>query len=105
MTAVPSRTPPVVTLERSKVERDLHLSEGLLVVGIGLYAVDLLLWRLGWFTTNGSGNFATQVLVLNALQGTAGVCILIGGIFSAINWSLLRKGRRALPGQSQSSAP
>jgi hypothetical protein len=91
---------PLVTLERRKVERDLRLSEGLLVAGIGLYAVVLALWELGVFTTNSSGNFASQVLVLNAMQGTAGVFVLIGAIFSAINWSLLRKSRRRSPAPS-----
>ncbi|HXQ94973.1 MAG TPA: hypothetical protein VN864_07415 [Thermoplasmata archaeon] len=97
MSAAIHPSAPVVTLERRKVERDLRLSEGLLVAGMALYAVVFAVWQIGWFTTNGSGNFATQVLVLNALQGTAGVLILVGAIFTAINWSLLRKARTTLP--------
>lgn len=90
-----STTPPpaadVVALSRKKVERDLQVSEGLLLAGIGLFAVEVALWWTGILATNGSPNFASQVLLVDALQGTAGVFILIGALFTVINWSLLRK--------------
>jgi hypothetical protein len=83
----------VVTLPVRKVERDLHVSEALLVVGVALYVAVAALLTPGAISTSATGNFAFQVLVMDSLEGLAGVLTLVGAIFAAINWSLLRKSR------------
>lgn len=82
-----------VVLCRSKVEQDLRASLYLLAAGIVLYAALVLLLYTGVISTEG-GNYSNAVVVSMLVQGTGGLFILMGGLFAAINWALLRRPTR-----------
>jgi hypothetical protein len=83
-----------LVLSRRKTEKDLKVSEGMLIAGVVLYIISFVLAISGAYSQfeNGFGFFAIDIL-----SGMASVFILIGAIFTGINWWLLRKGRAHLP--------
>jgi hypothetical protein len=84
-----------LVISRTKTEKDLKLSEALLIAGVVMYVVYFGLAVAGALTSsffNGLGVF----ILTDIISGLAGVFILVGAIFTAVNWSLLRKPR-ALP--------
>jgi len=85
--------PDALVLSRRKTEKDLKVSEGMLVAGVAIYAVAIALtyWASS-HVPNGTGFF-----VLDIVSGTGSVFILIGAIFTGINWWLLRKSRPLAP--------
>ena len=85
--------PDALVISRRKTEKDLKVSEGMLIAGVAIYAISLaLLYR-----TVGQSLSASGFLLYDILAGTAGVFIFIGAIFTGINWWLLRKSRPVTP--------
>ena len=92
-----SPPPPVtdsITISRRKVERDLKVSLVLLVAGLVLTGVWMVLEFTHQIVVQNSSDMTTFVII-DAIGGTADVFILVGAIFAAINWSLLRKQRQS----------
>ncbi|HZY92983.1 MAG TPA: hypothetical protein VFG07_09485 [Thermoplasmata archaeon] len=93
MTGAMLTTTNAVVLSRSNVEHDLRASLYLLAAGIVLYAAFVLLLYTGVISTEG-GNYGNAVVVSMLVQGTGALFILVGGLFAAINWALLRRPTR-----------
>ena len=94
----PATPPPespsdFVHLSASKVRRDLRLSLGILVAGVILVAVGSILnyLLLTWITNSSVSTMADNGIVLSLPMSVGSVFILVGAIFTGVNWSLLRK--------------
>ncbi len=93
-----AQTPPAsndILLSAEKTRRDYRVSLALLVAGIiltgGVYGFEV------WANT--SGVYPISVLssvFISAIGGVGSTLILVGAIFTGINWSLLRKSGRAV---------
>ena len=81
-----------MTISRRKVERDLKVSLGILIVGVGLIAVWSGSAASGVLLRNDS-NFANTVFLSQLLSGLGGMFVFIGALFAGINWSMLRRQR------------
>ncbi len=79
-----------ITLSRKKTEKDLQVSLGMLIAGVAILVIFWILALSGMFSQLSSG---PGFLAYDVVSGMAGVFILIGGIFAAINWRLLRPQR------------
>ena len=82
-----------ISLSASKTRRDYRLSLALLVAGVVVVVAfyGFVFWAMG------TGNYPTSVATGSAISaiGSIGfILILVGAIFTGINWSLLRKSRR-----------
>jgi hypothetical protein len=93
MTAQASPAPDEIRLSALKTRRDFRVSVALLVAGvavtIGFYG--FVIWA------NSSGFYPSSVstdFLLTAIGGIGSTLILVGAIFTGINWSLLRKAGR-----------
>jgi len=90
-----SPSPNEIRLSTSKTRRDFRVSLALLVAGIavtfGFYVFAI------WASTSGVNPTSplTDVL-LSAIGGIGSTFILVGAIFTGVNWSLLRKAGRAV---------
>jgi hypothetical protein len=83
----------LVSIPRRKVEHDLKVSQLLLLTGIGLTLLWLVSLASGLLSQSGSA-LGWDLFVSQALPGIGGTLILVGAIFSSINWWMLRKWRR-----------
>ncbi|MGP8159088.1 MAG: hypothetical protein ACLPWO_05745 [Thermoplasmata archaeon] len=79
-----------ITLSRKKTEKDLQVSLGMLIAGVAILVVFWILALSGIFSQL---SFGPEILAYDVVSGMASVFILIGGIFAAINWWLLRPRR------------
>jgi type IV secretory pathway VirB2 component (pilin) len=79
-----------IRLSLSRTRRDFHVSLTLLIAGIAV-TIGFIGYSI-WANSSGfSSNYATVSLLESLLGGIGGTLILIGAIFTGINWSLLRK--------------
>ena len=85
--------PDALVISRRKTEKDLKVSVGMLIAGVVIYAVAIALtyWASSQLPNN-AGFF-----VLDIVSGMGSVFVLIGAIFTGINWWLLRKSRPLSP--------
>jgi len=79
-----------ITLSRKKTERDLQVSLGMLIAGVGILVV---LWTLSLSGVLFNPSPGAGFLVYDVISGMAGTFVLIGAIFAGINWWLLRPQR------------
>jgi hypothetical protein len=79
-----------IHLSASRTRRDLRISVALLIAGIavsiGFFAFSIWASASGFYSS-----YAAASLLNSLLGGIGGTLILIGAIFTGINWSLLRK--------------
>jgi uncharacterized membrane protein len=85
--AAPTKDSDSITLSRKKTERDLQVSLGMLIAGVVILVALWMLALTGIFSQISSN---AGFLAYDVISGMASVFILIGGIFAAINWWLLR---------------
>lgn len=81
-----------IVLSVSKTRDDYRLSLALLLAGIVVYVASSVFV----FWANSTGNYPTSIggsVALTAVGGIGITLIIVGAIFSAINWSLLKKSR------------
>ncbi len=99
MTAQPVAMTDQIQLSVSKTRRDFKLSLALLVTGVILSAgiVSFELWAnsTGYWIDSPTGPSAITSALLSAIGGIGSTLVLVGAIFAAINWSLLRKAGSA----------
>jgi ABC-type antimicrobial peptide transport system permease subunit len=96
-------TPDAIMIPRQKIERDLGYSIGFLLGGIMIWAGFLVLFFIGYLFPSPAVNTAPFAVLTTLFLGAGSVFVLIGAIFAAINWSMLRKIRKSvieLPGKS-----
>jgi hypothetical protein len=79
-----------IHLSASRTRRDFHVSVALLIAGIavtiGFFAFSIWANASGFYSS-----YAAASLLNSLLGGIGGALLLIGAIFTGINWSLLRK--------------
>ncbi len=82
-----------ILLSASKTLRDYHLSLALLVAGV----VVVVAFYGFVFWADGTGNYPTSIATDSAISAIGSIgftLILVGAIFTGINWSFLRKSDR-----------
>jgi len=83
-----------ISLSLSKTQRDFRLSVALLIAGVvlaaGFYGFEYWAATTGLFFQS-----PAAFLMVEIFGNVAWVLILVGAIFAGVNWSLLRRGRRA----------
>ena len=94
MSTAVATEPEAIRIPVRKVRHDLQVSLGILIGGLGVAAAWIGLVATGALLPNYAGQPGAFIL-LQALPGVASTLILIGAIFAAINWSLLRRRRLA----------
>jgi len=84
-----------IRLSVSKTRRDFNLSLALLVTGIiisaGIITFEIWANSTGYWNNFPTGPSPTTSALLSAIGGIGSTLVLVGAIFAAINWSLLRK--------------
>lgn len=79
-----------LVLSASKTRRDYRLSLALLVAGLVITVTSYSLMFSGMTTSS----FATATAI-SIVANIGGILVLVGAIFAAINWALLRTGWRS----------
>jgi len=89
-----------IQLSAGKTRRDFNLSLALLVTGImmtaGLFTFEVWANSTGYWNNYPTGPSALTSALLSAIGGIGSTLILVGAIFTGVNWSLLRKAGRAI---------
>ena len=85
-----------ITTPVAKVRKDLKTSLAILYAGIGLTIVwgGLLLSQVA---LRGFDSSPGLFVALSAIPSVGSTCIVVGAIFAAINWSMLRRGHPPAP--------
>jgi type IV secretory pathway VirB2 component (pilin) len=82
-----------IHLSVSRTRRDFHVSLAFLMAGVAV-TIGFLAFSI-WVSASGFySSYATTSLIDSLLGGIGGTLILVGAIFTGINWSLLRKSVR-----------
>ena len=92
MTATVSSPDDRIHLSWTKTRRDFDVSLALVIAGIVLEVV--YYWLTPWVASSGASALTAWTILIAG--GVGYVLILVGAIFTGVNWSLLRKANKTV---------